>query len=338
MKFFKLLALLGIFCFSIANVSAQSDRSKVKMSAFDYSRQAAKDVYVTMIYDHISTKVGKYPKVILIRDDGRKAADKEHDEIMSESFSNSELVEQGRYAGAEQIVFGRVYTTQVIRESYESYSVKLRLYLAIIDVESGSTIDEVILSPHGRESIDKMREITRKWNRIPQMLRKRFKPEKILAWFEAYDLAKTISGTDENDSFQKALDQMDKGLVPFLDYHFAGKVDGGYQPEAKITTQDNNVSAPAPENYVIEMIEDNKLILPSGGLKKGMKMVALQLKTLSSGKVREIKIADLIVEEMQGDVAVVKPKGKKVKAEDMDKPDIVIRIADKQGLNGIMKK
>ena len=49
--------------------------------------------------------------------------------------------------GAEKLLNGKVYLTEVRREGPESFSVSFNIYLAVVDVESGEVEDNIMLSP-----------------------------------------------------------------------------------------------------------------------------------------------------------------------------------------------
>jgi len=339
-----MLSMLFLFVFTTTSVNAQlAPRTKVLVAPFDYSSRTADPTFVSMIYDHISFLLGQNSAVQLIGGDSeREKIYKEQDVVKTEPYIKEEQIEQGKLKGAEKLLTGRVYLTQVKREGHDSYSVSFSIYLAVVDMESGTVEDNVMLSPNGIEDSDKMLKILKKLRYIDALPGKRNMLAKMIDLMELADIAVSynVGGLDQNSSFEEALKQMDKDLIPFLNYHFGGETDGytpkgGKKPAIKGAGGKNVASKQAYE--VAKVLDSKKLLVKSTGLRKGMKLVALELEKLGDG-VREVKMADFVVDEMQGDYAVIKLKTRKVDLENIATNDnIVIRISDKQGINPFNK-
>ena len=333
MRTLSLISMLGIFFFtSLPPVHSQGASTAVAVSTFDYSRRSADPLFVSMIYDHVTELLGNTPNVVLVsRGDDWQRIYEEQELLKTEPFILSETVEQGRMIGAEKLVVGKVYLTNVEREINQSYSVSFSIYLAVVNVETGLVEDNIMVTPEGIRDVDKMVKVVKKTRLLLNLkLPGPFNDilERIIKIFELFDLvaSQTVESGSQQDAFLMALEQMDNHVVPFLNYHFASQTDGyspttgkkaeikegARRPGQKDDYVASSSTSPAIKKIVYEdeaLAAQNK-ILVEGIMEEGQQYELVKAIPMPGGK-RVIKQADLIAEEVQGAYTVMSVKNNK---------------------------
>ncbi len=346
MRTLNSILMLGIFFFSSLDCThSQKASTAVAVSPFDYSRRSADPLFVSMIYDHTATLLNNTPNVTLVgRGSDWIKIYEEQELLKTEPFILSETVEQGKMIGAEKLLVGKIYLTDVKRESSQSYSVSFSIYLGIVNVETGLVEDNIMVTPEGIRDVDKMVKIVKKTRYLLKLPPQLDILKKIIKAFEFFDLvaSQTFDSGNQQDAFQKALVSMDKHVVPFLNYHFAGQTNG-YSPsnrkKAEIKEgirnpgQKDDYIPPSPTTppatkkivYEDEYLATQNKILVGGVLEEGQRYELVKIIPMGDGNKRIIKEADLIAEEVQGDVTVMSVKNSKSNIRDywgMDNLDI----------------
>ena len=202
----------------------------VGMAPFEWNQRTADPTYVSMIYDHISFLLANNSGIQLVsRDEGWEQIQEERDLIKTEPFILTETIQQGRSKGAEKLLVGKVYLTE-IRRQRDGFSASFSLYLGVVDVESGIVEDNIMVSPRGLEDSDKMIKVLLTMQRF-QFLPRNIFFTRFLGALELFDLFATynIGGVTQDDSFRESLNQLDQIVIPFLEYHFNGVTDN-YTP------------------------------------------------------------------------------------------------------------
>jgi len=224
MRLYYLNLALFYILFSIPPLLAQDDaKALVALAPFEWNPRTADGTYVSMIYDHISYLLANNSAVELVsRGEDWDKIEEERDLLKTEPFILTETIQQGKSKGAEKLLVGKVYLTEITQEE-DGFSISYSIYLGVVNVESGVVEDNIMLSPRGLEDSDKILKVLRAVKRL-QFLPRGIFLDRFISTMELFDLFATynIAGITQDDTFQESLNQMDKVIVPFLDYHFGG--------------------------------------------------------------------------------------------------------------------
>jgi len=112
------------------------------------------------------------------------------------------------------------------------------------------------------EDTDKMIEILKHMRRFSRLPGMRMANQMIKA-LEVFDVAATyqVGGLDQDDSFEEALNLLDKSIVPFFNYHFMGATDSYTPTGSKLapvkdaSTEASPIEETAPEEITPEEIQ-----------------------------------------------------------------------------------
>ncbi|MEO1415208.1 MAG: hypothetical protein AAFW00_08015 [Bacteroidota bacterium] len=221
------LLLLAFHILFLSSFAQKKKVVNVGIAPFEWSSQSADPIYVSLIYDHVKSLLVKYPTVKLVARDSWKAIQEERELLKTEPFILSETIQQGRSAGAEKLVTGKIYLIDIQRIN-NNFKISFNLYLAIADVEEAFVIDNITLSPNGIQDSDKFIQVLRAMSVVngTQVLTPLMNTMELA---DALETSQEIGALDEKSFFEKALEDMDKNLIPFFDYYF-GTDKSGYKP------------------------------------------------------------------------------------------------------------
>jgi hypothetical protein len=273
MKHFRHSIYLLVFCILISQPLQAQEKAKIPVgiAPMEWNSRSANPTYVSMIYDHITYLLSNNSAVTVVDRRGWETIQEEQELLKTEPFILTETIQQGKTLGATKLITGKVYLTD-IQSAGNGFEVSFNIYLAIVDVETGVVEDNIMISPRGLENSDKAIEVLRAIRRAQILPQNRF-IHRIISIMELFDvLAKyQIGGIDQDDSFEQSLNQLDKALIPFFNYHFNGITDG-YTPDKnkkKLRVVDiyNGEEEMGPIKYpIVEQIGDTELRILGGEL------------------------------------------------------------------------
>ena len=259
--------------FSLQNLHSQElVKIPVGVAPIEWNSRTANSTYVSMIYDHLTYLLNNNSAVTVVDRQGWELIQEERELLKTEPFILTETIQQGMSLGAQKLVTSKVYLTD-LQQAGTGFEVTFSIYLAIVDVETGVVEDNIMLSPRGLEDSDKIIEIMKAIRRARLLPTNRF-VDRVISIMELFDVLTKyqVGGLTQDDAFKEALNQLDKSLIPFFDYHFKGVTDGSYTPdnEKRISpVVDSYEKEEAPEELkypIVERISDTEVRIFGGEL------------------------------------------------------------------------